>query len=45
LFEAYAIRSPFASADSGVGLPRVVVGSDAQMASAKSILSVSRTPT
>ena len=33
LFEAYASRSPFESADSGVGCPRVVVGRAAKMAS------------
>ena len=36
LFEAYAIRSPLASADSGVGKPRVVVGSAAKMLSGPS---------
>lgn len=35
LLEAYVIRSPFESLDSGVGAPRVVVGDAAQMASAK----------
>lgn len=30
LFEAYAILSPFESADSGVACPRVVVGSAAK---------------
>jgi len=33
VFTAYAIRSPFGSAERGVGCPRVVVGEAAQMAS------------
>ena len=35
LLEAYAILSPFASADSGVGCPRVVFGRAAKMLSVK----------
>lgn len=31
--DAYAIRSPFGSAERGVGCPRVVVGEAAHMAS------------
>jgi hypothetical protein len=33
LFEAYVMRSPWASLERGVGAPRVVVGDAAQMAS------------
>jgi hypothetical protein len=33
LFDAYVMRSPFASLERGVGAPRVVVGAAAQIAS------------